>query len=121
MHELSIAMSIVELAEEESEQRGGARINAVHLRLGALAGVVTEALLSSWELACEGTSVQGSRLVIEPVPVVVDCPRCGERRTLDSVQWFVCPECRGPVAEVVSGRELQVFALEIAAFAETAQ
>jgi hydrogenase nickel incorporation protein HypA/HybF len=33
MHELSIAMSIVELAEEESEQRG-VNISAVHLKLG---------------------------------------------------------------------------------------
>jgi Zn finger protein HypA/HybF involved in hydrogenase expression len=31
MHELSIAMSIVEMAEEESDKRGGARVNAVHL------------------------------------------------------------------------------------------
>ena len=45
MHELSIAMSIVEMAEEEAEQRG-AQVNAVHLKLGALAGVVKGALFS---------------------------------------------------------------------------
>ena len=31
----------------------------------------------------------------------------------ESVQWFVCPECKGPVSEVIHGRELQVVALEI--------
>ena|ERR1700722_2808350 len=113
MHELSIAMSIVEMAEEESEQRGGARVNAVHLKLGALAGVVKEALLSSYELACEGTGLQGSQLVIEEIPLVVYCPKCVARRTLTSVQWFSCPECKSPVSEVIQGRELQVFALEI--------
>ena len=35
MHELSIAMSIVEMAEEEAERRG-VQVNAVHLKLGAL-------------------------------------------------------------------------------------
>src|ERR1700723_3851253 len=115
MHELSIAMSIVEMAEEEAAQRGGARVNAVHLKLGALAGVVKDALLSSYELACEGTGLQGSRLVIEDVPVVVYCPQCLAPRVLESVQWFVCPECRSPVSEVIHGRELQVVALEIAA------
>ena len=64
MHELSIALSIVEMAEEEAGKRGGARVNAVHLKLGLLAGVVKDALLSSYELACEGTSLAGSRLVI---------------------------------------------------------
>ncbi len=44
MHELSIAMSIVELAEEEAERRS-VQVNAVHLKLGALSGVVKEALL----------------------------------------------------------------------------
>ncbi len=113
MHELSIAMSIVEMAEEEAERRGGARINAVFLKLGALSGVVKDALLSSYELACEGTELEGSRLVIEEIPVVVYCPGCMAPRPLNSIQWFVCPECRNPVSEVIRGRELQVAALEI--------
>ena len=112
MHELSIAMSIVEMAEEEADNRG-ARVNAVHLKLGVLAGVVKDALLSSYEMACEGTGLQGSRLVIDEIPVVVYCPECLESRTLASIQWFVCPECKSPVSEVLHGRELQVVALEI--------
>jgi hypothetical protein len=64
---LSIAMSIVELAREEAERRG-AQINAVHLKLGALSGVVKEALLSSYAMACEGTALQGSRLVFRGGP-----------------------------------------------------
>ena len=63
MHELSIAMSIVEMAEEEAERRGNAQIQAVYLRLGRLAGVVKEALLSSYEMACETTLLAGSQLV----------------------------------------------------------
>ena len=113
MHELSIAMSIVEMAEEESDQRGGARVNAVHLKLGALAGVVKDALLSSYEMACEGTRLQGSRLLIEEIPIIVNCPKCVSPRTLYSPQWFICPECRSPVSDVIQGRELQVFALEL--------
>lgn len=40
MHELSIAMSIVDLAQEEADRRGGVQIKAVHLRLRLLSGVV---------------------------------------------------------------------------------
>ena len=53
MHELSIAMSIVDLAQEEADRRGGVQIKAVHLRLGLLSGVVKDALLSSYEMACD--------------------------------------------------------------------
>ncbi|MGC1371964.1 MAG: hydrogenase maturation nickel metallochaperone HypA [Candidatus Sulfotelmatobacter sp.] len=112
MHELSIAMSIVELAEEEAEKRG-VQIEAVHLKLGALSGVVREALLSCYEMACEGTTAQGSRLVIEDVPVIIFCATCNTQRTLSSVQLFSCPECGTPSWEVVQGKELEVVALEI--------
>jgi hydrogenase nickel incorporation protein HypA/HybF len=112
MHELSIAMSIVELAEEEAGERG-VGIRAVHLKLGPLAGVVKQALLSAYELACEQTILEGSQLIIEEVPIQVFCPKCDAPRTLTSMQWFVCPLCESPVSEVLHGKELEVTALEI--------
>ena len=54
MHELSIAMSIVDMAQEEAERRN-ATVDAVHLELGLLSGVVADALLFSYEIACAGT------------------------------------------------------------------
>src|ERR1700722_6971403 len=113
MHELSIAMSIVEMAQEEAEQRSGAQITAVHLKLGALSGIVKEALLSSYEMACEGTALSGSHLIIEEVPVVVFCPKCQAQRPLSSLQLFCCAECGTPTSEIVQGKEIEVVALEI--------
>src|SRR5271157_4560950 len=112
MHELSIAMSIVDTALEEAQQRG-VQVTAVHLRLGALSGVVKDALLFSYEMACQDTALQGSRLVVEDVPVVVFCPQCQQRRTLTSVQSFSCPECGSPTRDILQGKELEVFALEV--------
>jgi hydrogenase nickel incorporation protein HypA/HybF len=112
MHELSIAISMIELAEEEVARRGNVRVTAIHLKLGALSGVAKEALLSSYELACEGTAMEGSKLVIEEVPMIVYCPKCDAQRQV-SVQWFSCPECGTPTPDVVQGKELQVSALEI--------
>lgn len=113
MHELSIALSIIELAGEEAERRGGVRVDAVHLKLGLLSGIVKESLLSSYELACENTAMEGSRLVIEEVPIVVYCANCQSRRTLRSMQSFACPVCNTLTPEVLQGRELEVVALEL--------
>jgi hydrogenase nickel incorporation protein HypA/HybF len=66
-------MSIVELAEEESERRGGARVSAVHIKLGRWSGVVREALEGAFEMATEGTALQGSALMGEVVPVLGVC------------------------------------------------
>jgi hydrogenase nickel incorporation protein HypA/HybF len=112
MHELSIALSVVDLAREEAGRHGG-RVCAVHLRIGALAGVAPEALFASYEMACAETPLEGSRLVIEEVPVVVYCERCEAHRPLESLQSFSCPECGTPVSRIEQGRELELVALEI--------
>ncbi len=112
VHELSIAMSIVEIAEEESNRLSG-RVTAIHLKLGAMAGVVKDALLCSFEVACRDTSLAGSRLVIEELPVVVYCRSCEVERVLDAPNWLCCPECGAPTPDIRGGRELEVFAMEI--------
>ena len=112
MHELSIAMSIVEMAQEEAE-RQSAQVNAVHLDLGALSGVVKEALLFSYQVACGGTLLEGSRLVVKEIPVEVYCPMCRTSKVLQSMQWFSCPDCGTPTSEVIHGKELMVTALEL--------
>ena len=61
MHELSIAMNIIEMVQEEAEKLGGRTVCAIHLKLGQFSGVVKEALLNSYELACEQTPLHGTQ------------------------------------------------------------
>lgn len=76
-------------------------------------GVVKEALLSCYELACNDTPLQGSRLVIEEVPAVISCPVCKLQSSLWSIQFFGCDACGAPSSDIVHGRELEVVALEV--------
>lgn len=112
MHELSIAMGIVEAATEEAQRRG-VQVSAVHLRLGALSGVVKDALLFSYEVACQDTPIAGSKLLVEDVPIVIFCEKCNGEKTLSSLQSFACPECGTPTMNIIHGKELEVFALEV--------
>jgi hydrogenase nickel incorporation protein HypA/HybF len=113
MHELSIAMSLLDMIEEQAEARGNVRVHAVHLKLGPLSGVVKEALQSAYELAREGTPLQECNLIIQDVPVTAHCPRCDQPRPIDSIQELCCPVCHTPTPLVITGRELEVTALEI--------
>jgi hydrogenase nickel incorporation protein HypA/HybF len=112
MHELSIALSILDLVAEEAERHRG-RVVAVHLKLGPLCGVVKEALVSAYDLAREGTPLAQTELVVEEVPLVAYCRACAAERAPPSVQELCCPACGAPTPEVVRGRELEVVALEI--------
>lgn len=68
MHELSIAVSIVELVEEEIRSHIGATVSSVTVRIGEESGVVPEALRFAWQPATEGTRASGSELRIEGAP-----------------------------------------------------
>ncbi len=113
MHELSIALAILDAASEEADRRGGVLVKAIHVRVGPLSGVVKEALVSAYELAREGSPFPDCQLVVEDVPVVVYCDRCTMERPVESIQSFLCAFCGSPSAKVVSGRELEITALEI--------
>jgi hydrogenase nickel incorporation protein HypA/HybF len=113
MHELSIAMSVLEAMEEQSLQRGGARITAVYLKIGPLSGVEPEALRSAFELAREATEFADCRMEIEEIPVLIHCPKCLMDRPVESIQLMACAVCGTSSADVASGRELEVSAMEI--------
>jgi hydrogenase nickel incorporation protein HypA/HybF len=111
MHELSVALSIVDGVLEETNHTGV--ITAVHLRLGPLSGVATEALLSAYEMACEGTLLRGSRLIIEKIEVVIYCPQCRTERKSRALNWLECLVCGSPASHLVSGQDLEITAVEM--------
>ncbi len=113
MHEMSIALAMIDQISEEAEKHGGGTVEVVHLRIGVLSGIDGQALRFAYELACEDTELTGSRLEIESVPLLVYCPGCAVTHT-PSVQEVLCPRCITPAQEILQGRELEVRALEIA-------
>ena len=113
MHELSIAMSLVEMAAEKAAALGDVQVEALRVRLGPLSGVVKEALLFSFDLAAEGTPIAGARLEVEDVALTVFCSACAQERELPGVQSLACPVCGAPTPRVLRGKELELASLEI--------
>jgi hydrogenase nickel incorporation protein HypA/HybF len=113
MHELSIVTSIVETVTESLTAYPGARVLEVRLRVGALASVVPDSLEFCYGIASEGTPLEGSRLVVNVLPVVVHCERCAQDAELDGVQSFRCPRCGELSGEIRQGRELEIESIEI--------
>jgi Zn finger protein HypA/HybF involved in hydrogenase expression len=68
MHELSIALSLVEAICDELPRLGPVRVQAVHVRVGSLSGVATEALAFAFDVATDDSPIAGARLDIEKTP-----------------------------------------------------
>lgn len=113
VHELSIAYNLVEAASKAASDAGARRVTVVRMRLGALSGVVQNALQFGHDIATKGTLLEGSRLEIEEVPVIIHCDRCNRDVALPNIQLFRCPVCNTPSAQIVQGRELEIVSLEI--------
>lgn len=113
MHELSIALNLLDIATEESERRGQAVVRTIYIRLGPLSGVVPHALESAYELAREQSPFPDSRLVIEETVLTGYCDRCGQQCRIGSIQLLCCEQCGAAVSQLLSGRELEVTAMEI--------
>ena len=113
MHELSIAYHLVQAASEAARRAGAARVTCLRVRIGVLSCVHPDALEFCYELAAQGTPVEGARLVIEEVPVEVYCPRCRRQLPLKTIQKFCCPQCGRPTADVRRGKELELASIEV--------
>ena len=113
MHEMSIALSMIDQIMEEVEKNGGGAVEVVHVRIGVLSGVDGQALRFAYELACEGTELASSRLEIESVALIVYCPGCATTHAPEMLE-VLCPRCITTPQEILQGRELEVRALEIA-------
>jgi len=112
MHELSIAQSILDIVREEMQVHGIRRLLAVRLAVGELSAVVPDSLHFCWGMVSEGTAAEGSRLVIEQIPVRARCGACGLDFEVRDFR-FVCPVCEGKEIDLLSGRELVIQDLEV--------
>jgi hydrogenase nickel incorporation protein HypA/HybF len=109
VHELSIAQNLIALVLESlPDPEGTARVESVAVRIGALSGVVPEALRSAFAPAAFGTAAQGARLDVERVEVVAWCEACRREVSLPGPQRLRCPFCAAPTPRVVHGRELEL-------------
>lgn len=109
MHELSVAMSIVELVEERAQAEKGERVTSVELEIGAMAGIVREALEFAWEPATNKTMLEGSELKISWIETESKCLDCNHLYHPDS-SFDPCPKCGSYRSEILKGRELRVSA-----------
>jgi hydrogenase nickel incorporation protein HypA/HybF len=115
MHELSVALTLLDGVSEAALRDGIERVTAVHVRIGALSGIARDALLFSWDMASAESIAAGSELRIEDVPVAVFCERCKRERSPAPGTGLLCPVCGAASPTIVRGRELQIVAMEVPA------
>lgn len=112
MHEMSIAINVVEIAEETARKENAKKINEITLELGVLSGVIPDALEFCFESACKGTMAEGAKLDLIQLPANAFCEKC--QFPFQSNEMVAnCPQCNELIINVQGGRELRVKSINV--------
>lgn len=112
MHELSIVMSIVDLAEKQVQQAGASQVESIELEIGELAGIEMQALDFAWSSAVRHTVLENAERIILSVNGKARCLEC-EREYEMHTLYEQCPRCQSFFSDILQGKELRVKALTV--------
>jgi hydrogenase nickel incorporation protein HypA/HybF len=112
MHEMSLAESVLRIAERSAQARGFSRVKAVWLEIGALAPVQPEAMRLCFDAVARDSIAQGARLEILSTPGSAWCMDCCHTVPVQAL-YDKCPRCGGRQLQVTGGQEMRVKELEV--------
>jgi hydrogenase nickel incorporation protein HypA/HybF len=112
MHELSIAQSILDIVSRQVESDKLPAVKKIVVRVGALSGVMPDALQFSFEAIIPDTALASSVLEIEQLAIQGKCLECEKQFDVKDF-FFACPDCHSTRIEVVRGYELDIAYVEV--------
>ncbi len=106
MHEMSIAVSMLDGVLQAAARAGAVRVEAIEVEIGAMKLVVPEALQAAWEAVRADTLADEAVLKIEEISAWAECRQCGRRFEPDIAYSFLCPDCNRADVEIVRGNDI---------------
>jgi len=112
MHEMGIAIQIMNIVNQSIPPGQNLKIKSIALRVGKLSAIVPHSLRFCMGVVTKDTPAEGAELVFEEVPVKLRCAKCGQVTEIEKPP-FQCGACGSGEVEIISGREMIVEAIEV--------
>ncbi len=112
MHEMSIALSLCDLAKKEAIKANATRINEVEIEVGELAGILVDSLEFCFEAAAKATDLNGAHLKVISIPAEGTCEDCGHQFRVPEL-FTRCPECESYQVHIDRGKDLIIRSIEV--------
>lgn len=112
MHEMSLMTQVFDIINQTVAFNNVTQVRRVTLKVGKMANVVPDCLSFCFEILSQGTKCQGAELVMEEVPVTVECRECGKEFSTEGFP-LICPVCGSSNTGITGGTEITVDSLEI--------
>jgi hydrogenase nickel incorporation protein HypA/HybF len=112
MHELSIALGIVKIAEEESRKAAATKVTSIELEIGSMSGIELDSLDFAWPVAVKDTVLAEAAREIDWIEAKARCAECQFEFDVEN-SFDTCPRCKSYFKDIYKGKELRVKSLEI--------
>lgn len=113
MHETDMTKALILTVRDWWEaQLDRPKISQVHLIVGQFTCVEPVSLQFAFEVQTRNTFLEGAKLVIRETPLIAFCHRCKKEYCPEIGIQYACPECRSPMEDIRSGRELKIERVE---------
>mgnify|MGYP000060590414 CR=1 FL=1 len=112
MHELSIVMSIIDIATKQLENASATTIEEIELEIGALSGVEENSFEFAWKQAIKNTPLQNAVRIIHKPEGIATCLDCMIDFSIQQL-YDACPVCGGHFLNIKKGKELKVKSLVV--------
>ena len=112
MHELAICQSLLDQVETIALERNAQCVTSIVVAMGPLSGVEVQLLKNAYPIASAGTVAENAELVIEYLPVRVECTQCGSVSDV-LPNKLICKQCGDWRTILVSGDEMMLMSVEL--------
>ena len=120
MHELGMAMEIVDIVEKSLEGKKVKAVKEVEIDMGDLHKVSPGQMQEVFEMASKGTMVEGAKLKVNIKKGTIKCLACGFSGGVDVEMehhhdhqvHLHCPKCNATSLEILEGRDIDVRNIE---------
>jgi len=113
MHELSIVMSIVDIAQQQAAKASTGIIEEIEMDIGCLSTIEMNAFEFAWQQAVKETILENTVKKINRIRGKGKCLDCETIFPLENL-YDTCPNCSGYLVDVIEGKELRVKSLVVA-------
>lgn len=113
MHEVSIALSLLEIVEDKCRREGCQSVESVRVRIGKASGILPDSLAFAFEIVKKDTIARDAKLIIDLVPLGGLCSKCGSQFITEEAYVLECPHCSSSSFKVIQGYELELVELEV--------
>lgn len=113
MHETDMTKALILTVKDWYEsQPDKPQIEKIHLIVGQFTCVEPVSLQFAFEVQTRNTFLAGVELVIKDIPLIAFCHHCQQQYQPEIGLQYSCPDCKSPMEDIRSGRELKIDRIE---------